>query len=118
MDEQVGFRALIGGFRENLPKMVETMPYMPGLLYDVSKQASQGRLTMQWESKQIHIIRKELATAQRNTRLTLVGATLLIVASLTTDSLLLPPLLGIAPLSLALGAIGAGLLLYGTFNKR
>jgi len=118
MDEQVGFRALIGGFRDNLPKMVETMPYMPGLLYDISKQASQGRLTMQWESQQVQTIRKELATAQRNTRLTLVGATLLIVASLTTSSTLFPSLFGIAPLSLALGAIGAGLLLYGVFNKR
>ncbi|PID49425.1 MAG: ubiquinone biosynthesis regulatory protein kinase UbiB [Proteobacteria bacterium] len=118
MDKQVGFRALLNGFKDNLPRMIETMPYMPNLLYDIAKQTEAGKLKMQWESQQIENLRREIAHAQSNTRLSLFGALLLIIAFLGADSELLPLIMGIAPISLITGSIGTIVLIYSLLNQR
>jgi ubiquinone biosynthesis protein len=65
MDEQVGFRALLNGAKVNLPKLLENLPYMPNMLHDIMQQTSQHKLKMQWESRQLEELRKEMRQSQR-----------------------------------------------------
>ena len=112
MDEQVGVRALFNGAKVNLPKLLENLPYMPNMLHDIMQQTVQQKLKMQWESQQLEALRKEMRQSQRSNRLAIVGGSLLITATLTMSSAVLPAILGVSLLSWGLGTVGLGLLGY------
>ena len=117
MDEQVGVRALINGVKSNLPKLLEHLPYMPNMLYDLMKQANEHKLKLQWESQQLTLLREEVQQGQRRTRLTLVGGALLVSAPLMAGTPLLPSLLGVSLLSWILGPTGLSLLMYSLLRR-
>ncbi len=117
MDEQVGVRALFNGAKVNLPKLLENLPYMPNMLHDIMQQTVQQKLKMQWESQQLEALRKEMQQSQRSNRLAIVGGSLLVTATLTTTSPLLPIALGVSLISWSMGSIGLGLLLYSLLRK-
>ena len=117
MDEQVGVRALINGVKSNLPKLLEHLPYMPNMLYDLMKQANEHKLKLQWESQQLTLLREEVQQGQRRTRLTLVGGALLVSAPLMAGTPLLPSLLGVSLLSWILGPTGLSLLMYSVLRR-
>jgi ubiquinone biosynthesis protein len=117
MDEQVGVRALFNGAKVNLPKLLENLPYMPNMLHDIMQQTVQQKLKMQWESQQLEALRKEMRQSQRSNRLAIVGGSLLITATLTAGSALLPAVLGVSLLSWGMGTAGLGLLGYSLFAR-
>lgn len=117
MDEQVGVRALLNGAKDNLPKLLENLPYMPNMLHDIMQQTSQHQLKMQWESQQLEAIRQEMRHAQRNNQLAIIGGALLISATLTTDTELLPSFLSISLLSWIAAALGLSLLSYSLLRR-
>lgn len=83
MDEQLGIRALMRGAKDNLPKLLENLPYMPNMLHDIMRQTSQHQLKMQWESQQLEQLRKEMRRSQRiNQTLFAVGIALILAALL------------------------------------
>ncbi|MGB0845617.1 MAG: ubiquinone biosynthesis regulatory protein kinase UbiB [Thiolinea sp.] len=112
MDEQVGVRALLKGARYNLPKFLENLPSGPNLFYDLMQQASQNQLKMQWESRQLTVMRQQIQHNHRTTVLVVAGGALLVTAALITNTTpLSPELSGIPLISWGLGAIGSLLLL-------
>jgi ubiquinone biosynthesis protein len=80
MDEQVGVRALFNGVKVNLPKLLENLPYMPNLLHDIMKQTTQHQLKMQWESRQLEALRKDMRRSQRINHLLIIIGLVLFVA--------------------------------------
>nr|CAA6830920.1 MAG: Ubiquinone biosynthesis monooxygenase UbiB [uncultured Thiotrichaceae bacterium] len=110
MDEQVGVRALLKGAQYNLPKFLENFPHMPNLLFDVVKQTSQQQMKMHWESQQLEQLQKQMERNQRSTTRTVAGAALLITATLTTTSPILPAFMGLSLLSWGFGVSGIALL--------
>lgn len=117
MDEQLGVRALLHGAKENLPKLLENLPYMPNMLHDIMKQATLHQLKLQWESQQLEQLRQEMHHAQRGNRLAIAGGSLLITATLTAGSALLPAVLGVSILSWGMGGAGLGLLAYSLLRR-
>ena len=117
MDEQVGVRALFNGVKDNLPKLLENLPYMPNMLHDIMKQTTQQQLKLHWESQQLDSLRTEMRQAQRSNRLAIVGGSLLITATLTTASTLVPSLLGVSLLTWGFGGTGLTLLGYSLLRK-
>ncbi|TXH71744.1 MAG: ubiquinone biosynthesis regulatory protein kinase UbiB [Thiothrix sp.] len=117
MDEQVGVRALFNGVKVNLPKLLENLPYMPNLLHDVLKQATNQQLKLQWESKQIESLRKEAHHAQTKLHLILAGGSLLVGGALALNTPI--PLNDSAILLLtgSLMIIGIGLISYGLIKR-
>jgi ubiquinone biosynthesis protein len=116
MDEQVGVRALFNGVKDNLPKLLENLPYMPNMLHDIMKQTTQ-QLKLHWESQQLDSVRTEMRQAQRSNRLAIIGGSLLITATLTTASTLVPSLLGVSLLTWGFGGTGLTLLGYSLLRK-
>lgn len=117
MDEQVGVRALFNGIKDNLPKLLENLPYMPNMLHDIMKQTTQQQLKLNWESQQIEDLRREMRQAQRSNRMAIIGGSLLITATLTTASTLAPSLLGVSLLTWGFGGTGLTLLGYSLLRK-
>jgi len=117
MDEQVGVRALLKGAQYNLPKFLENFPHMPNLLFDVVKQTSQQQMKMHWESQQLDQLQKQMERNQRSTTRTVAGAALLITATLTTASPILPVFMGLSLLSWGFGVSGLALLASGLLSR-
>lgn len=117
MDEQVGVRALLTNIKVNIPKMVETMPFVPNLIHDVLKQADEQRLKLHWESQQIDLLRQEIRQAQRHTRFSIAGGALLITASFTIAWSGMGMFWHISLLSWLLGGVGLALLTYSLFKR-
>ena len=117
MDEQVGVRALLNGVKTNLPKLLENLPHMPNLLHDVLKLTAEQRLKLQYESKQLERMQKELKRSQISTRFILAGGSLIIGGSILISS----PTLMFDPafvlLDWSLGLAGITLLVYGLVKR-
>lgn len=82
VDEQVGVRALLKGAQQNLPKFLENFPSGPNLFYDLMQQASQNQLKMQWESKQLEEMQRQMQRNHRNMVFTVIVGALLIAGAL------------------------------------
>lgn len=74
MSEQVGVRAIWKSVSRGLPFVVERLPEMPELLYQVLNQGAQGQLTAQWQSEQLESLREEIRAGQRRLVLSIAGA--------------------------------------------
>ncbi|MCW8955830.1 MAG: ubiquinone biosynthesis regulatory protein kinase UbiB, partial [Gammaproteobacteria bacterium] len=64
MSEQIGTRALLKGFKQNLPYLAEKMPEMPELLYQALKKIAEGEKQQQ-QSDELKKIRHQLENNQR-----------------------------------------------------
>ncbi|MEN9432565.1 MAG: ubiquinone biosynthesis regulatory protein kinase UbiB [Pseudomonadota bacterium] len=112
MDEQVGVRALWKGLKANVPQFLENAPYMPNLLFEIAQQASQQKLTTQFESQQLEVLRQQMHYQQRTLLYAITGGALVISAMLVPSTWVLMYWWGISSLSWGLGLGGLGLMGY------
>ncbi len=78
MDDQVGRKAMIRKFKENLPLMAEQLPDLPLKFNKVVEDAAAGRLELNWKSEELTQLRSEMGKSQRRVIASLTGATLLL----------------------------------------
>jgi ubiquinone biosynthesis protein len=82
MSEQVGARAFAGRLRHSLPAWSERLPELPELLHKTLDQASSGKLKLQWESRELERLRRQIRRGNRSTVSAILGAAFLISAAL------------------------------------
>jgi ubiquinone biosynthesis protein len=112
MSEQVGARAFAGKLVHSLPEWSERLPELPGLLHRTLQQASEGKLRLQWESRELEKLGRRLRRSGQRTRTVILASALLICAALIygLDGYA-PPMLGGAPwLTWLLGSVAVILL--------
>jgi ubiquinone biosynthesis protein len=73
MSEQVGGRAMIDDFRQNLPQLRDALRELPGVVQHLAEQMKSGDLQLKMDSPELKQIRNELK-AQRRQRFWLVLA--------------------------------------------
>ena len=112
MSGQVGVPGLVRQAQINAPRLGEIVPQVPGLAYDLLRQANEGRLRVEWTSRELAELRQEVRRASRRSVLAIVGAALLVSAAVIygLDGFT-PPMWGRIPVATwVLGALGAFLL--------
>ncbi|PLX60772.1 ubiquinone biosynthesis regulatory protein kinase UbiB [Sedimenticola selenatireducens] len=82
MKEQVGPKAFTRKLKKNLPQMTEYAADMPILLYKVLRDASEGRLELNWKSAELEQLRKDARRHQRHLLAAISGASLLLTGTL------------------------------------
>ena len=82
MSEQVGARAFIGRMRRSLPEWSERLPEIPQLLQRTLQQATEGKLRIQWESRELEKLREQIRRSSQRSLSAILGGALLISASL------------------------------------
>ncbi len=121
MSEQIGTRAMIRTLKSNLPLWAEKLPELPTLIHDLARQAQGGDLQIQWQSKELLRLRKEVERANRRSFGAIIAAGLMVSAAviLGLDGYA-PQMLGDAPvMTWLLGGLGLLLLLsYWPSNER
>lgn len=112
MDERVGVRGLVKSTRKNLPLWLDRLPQFPHKLIDVVDQLHDGKLQIEWRSREIDELRRELHVRSRRTVFAVIGSAFIIAAALVygLDGFQPAMLAGAPAVSWMLGAIGAGLL--------
>ena len=68
--------------RRSLPEWSERLPEIPALLHRTLQQGAQGRLRVQWESRELEKLRKQLRQANQRTLSAILGSAFLISAAL------------------------------------
>ena len=113
MSEQVGTRALLRAIRENAPQWAEKMPDIPLLVHEVLEQARDGKLQIEWKSRELNEIRREMRQAMVRGYTATIGAAFIISAAVIKGlDGYSPMMIGNAPvLTWLLGGIGALLLI-------
>lgn len=81
MSEQIGMKALLKGFKKNLPYIAERMPEMPELIFEAIQRAAEGGASTEAESKVERRGAKDSGT-NVNLTLTLAGLTAFIMAAI------------------------------------
>lgn len=100
--QQVGPRAFIRQMKENLPLMSEQLPEIPLLAYRVLKDASDGKLEIQWKSEELTQLQKQVTSNHRQLLSAIAAGSLVI-----TGGLLLS--LGSTPLATILAGTSGGI---------
>lgn len=113
MSEQVGARAFVSRMKHSFPEWSERLPEIPELVHRTLQHASEGRLRVQWESKELEKLRRQMQRSSQRTIYAILGSGFLVSASLIygLDGYT-PAMLGGAPLlSWVFGGISAVLFL-------
>jgi len=113
MSDQLGVRGLARQLQQNAPRWGEIVPMMPGLAYDVLRQAQDGRLRVEWSSRELPEIRREIRRAGQRSVLAVTGGALVVAAAVIygLDGFT-PAMWGHVPVATwLLGGLGAALLL-------
>ena len=113
MSEQVGARAFVSRMKHSFPEWSERLPEIPELVHRTLQQASEGKLRVQWESKELEKLRRQMQRSSQRTIYAILGSGFLVSASLIygLDGYT-PAMLGGAPLlSWVFGGISAVLFL-------
>ena len=111
MREQIGARSLLREARRQAPAWGEALPALPGLAYETLKLARSGEMEVRMRSEALDRVRVEIRRANRRTVLAVIGAALLIGASiiLGVGGSRLPMLWGAPIWTWILGGAGAWL---------
>jgi len=80
MREQLGPRALVRELKSHAPRWGETLPALPGLAYEVLRQARSGKLRVEIAPTELDKIRREMRRSNQRTVLGVVGAGLIVAA--------------------------------------
>lgn len=116
MQEQVGARAMLHSFKENMPFLVEKLPELPMLIFEALKTAT-DRTLQEKQLEEIANIKQEIQRSRKRNVSAIAGSGLIIsafvVTGLSASSALI--FLGIPALSWALGSAG-GLMLLKSFQ--
>jgi ubiquinone biosynthesis protein len=78
MGEQLGPRALMRALKSHAPRWGETLPALPGLAYEVLRQARSGKLRVELAPSEIDKIRREMRRSNQRTVLGVVGTGLVL----------------------------------------
>ncbi len=81
MRDQLGARALIRELKKHAPRWGETLPALPGIAFEVLRQARDGKLRVEMNSKEIERVRREIRRSNQRTVLAVVGAALILSAA-------------------------------------
>ncbi|MCK5263757.1 MAG: ubiquinone biosynthesis regulatory protein kinase UbiB, partial [Gammaproteobacteria bacterium] len=113
MDEQVGAKAMIRGFKENLPYIVEKMPELPTLIYGALKNSAQGQ-DQERQIEEMKKLREEMKRGNQRNVIAIGGASLLMSAFIIfgLDGYSSAMLMGAPVMSWVLGGIGTFFLLF------
>jgi ubiquinone biosynthesis protein len=82
MDEQIGVRAMLKGFKKSFPIIAERLPEMPELLYSVVRQAEKRQARLAWYDEELKVIREEIHQANRRTVMVIIAAAVSILFSI------------------------------------
>ena len=83
MSEQVGPRAMLKDVRENLPQLREALRELPGVMHQLTEQASSGRIQVRMESPAMLAVQRELADQRKQRFWLILAATAGISAAVT-----------------------------------
>jgi ubiquinone biosynthesis protein len=114
VSEQVGARAFVGRMSRSLPEWSEQLPEIPQLVHRALQQATEGKLRIQWESRELEKLREQMRRSNQRSLSAILGGALLISASLIygLDGFT-PAMFGGAPLlSWMLGGLAVFFLVY------
>ena len=113
MSEQVGARAFVSRMKHSFPEWSERLPEIPELVHRTLQQASEGKLHVQWESKQLEKLRRQMQRSSQRTIYAILGSGFLVSASLIygLDGYTPAMLAGAPLLSWVFGGISAVLFL-------
>jgi ubiquinone biosynthesis protein len=81
MREHMGPRALLRALRREWPKWWRDLPKVPALVHDVLARAERGELVLEWRSRELESLRRELRARERRGYLTTAGVGLLVAAA-------------------------------------
>ena len=81
MNEQVGVKSLLKGFKKNLPYIAEKMPDMPELLFDAVKKIAEGENHKQ-QANAFRELNKNLENNHKKISYVLIGLTGFIIATI------------------------------------
>ena len=91
MSDHVGLRAFARSLSTNAPKWLDKLPELPLLVHETLEQTRQGRLKIEWHSRELEKLRRDINRANRRTYGAVIAGALLISAallhSLSRDSL-------------------------------
>jgi ubiquinone biosynthesis protein len=97
LSEQMGVRALVKGFKKNLPYIAENLPDLPQLVFKTLHKVANDELEIEWKSRELESIKEEIRQANsRNTR-AIIGGSFVISASIIAG------LDGLAPIMVGSG---------------
>lgn len=82
MEEQLGPRAVVDSFRENLPQLREALRQLPGVIHSLSEQAKQGNLHISMDAPELQAIHQQLREQQRQRFRIGIGGTAVISGTL------------------------------------
>lgn len=113
MSEQVGARAFVSRMKHSFPEWSERLPEIPELVHRTLQQASEGKLRVQWESKELEKLRRQMQRSSQRTIYAILGSGFLVSASLIygLDGYTPAMLAGVPLLSWIFGGISAVLFL-------
>lgn len=100
MDEQVGGRAMLKDFRDNLPQVRDALRELPAIVQHLGEQITDGNLNFKLQSPELKQIQRQLAEQQRQ-RYWLTAAATAVVSGVLVMTL------GEVP-ALAWGLLAAG----------
>ncbi|MDH3560840.1 MAG: ubiquinone biosynthesis regulatory protein kinase UbiB [Gammaproteobacteria bacterium] len=81
MSEQLGARALMRNIRQSVPAWTETLPELPMLAHKFLEQTTAGKLRVEWNSRELGRLRRDLRRANRRTVGAIVGSGLILAAA-------------------------------------
>lgn len=113
MEEQVGTRAMMRSFKENIPYLVERLPEMPGLIYEALKKTvdDQGQAKQLEEMKRL---REEIRQSNQRSIIAIAGGSLVLSSFIVfgLDGYAHATFLGAPVVSWILGGMGTFFLLF------
>lgn len=119
MQEKLGWQAALKTLKQEAPTWAETLPTLPRMIYDISKQAQEGQLRVKLRSEDLQQIRQEIRHSSYRQAAAVAGAALIVGAAVIKglDGYATNMLLGLPVLTWILGIWG-GILLYFSLSNR
>ena len=97
LSEQLGARALVKGLKKNLPYIAENLPDLPQLAFKALNKIANDELQIEWKSRQLESLEKEIRRANRRNIRAIIGASFVISGSIIVG------LDGLAPIMIGRG---------------
>jgi ubiquinone biosynthesis protein len=82
MSDRVGLRGLLRGARDNVPRWIDRLPTLPTRLIDLVDRLRDGKLQVEWRSKELEALREDLRRDRGRGALSMAGAALLLAGVL------------------------------------
>ena len=92
-------RAMVNGFKKNLPYIAENLPDLPQMLFKTLSKVANDELSFELKPKQLESLKREIRRGNRRSIRAIIGGSLVISASVIVG------LDGIAPMMVGSGQI-------------